>query len=158
LTRENDCGDDSLHFDSLTETGRISSLMPFRFEFDAANKILLMRFKGRLTKESALELYQAIRTHSTATDASAGIWDFSSMTEVALSAEFLRRMVDLEPAMPDGAKRPRVVIPPPTAGLSILRILEVAAQVTRPRFKVVRNMEEALAALGVQPPHFQPLQ
>lgn len=131
--------------------------MPFRFEFDAPNKILLMRFEGRLTKESALELYQAIRTHSTGTDAGAGIWDFSSTTEVALTVEFLRLMVDLEPAMPDGAKRPRLAIPPPTAGLSILRMLEVMVQVTRPRFKVVHSMEEALATLGVQSPHFEPL-
>ena len=116
-----------------------------------------MRFEGRLTKESALELYQAIRTHSTATDAGAGIWDFSSTTEVALSAEFLRLMVDLEPAMPDGAKRPRLVIPPPTAGLSILRMLEIVVQVTRPRFKVVHSMKEAISTLGVQSTHFEPL-
>jgi hypothetical protein len=131
--------------------------MAFRFEFDAANKILLMRFEGRLSKESALDLYAAIRTHATATDASAGIWDFSSTTEVELSGEFLRRMVDLEPAMPDGAIRPRVVIPPPAARLSLLRIVEIVAQVTRPRFKVVHTMSEALAALGVQSPHFEPL-
>ena len=129
--------------------------MPFRFEFDALNKILLMRFEGRLTKASALELYQAIRTHSTATDAGAGIWDFSSTTEVALSAGFLRLMVDLEPAMPDGAKRPRFAIPPPTARLSILRIIEVMVQVTRPRFKIVQSMAEAIATLGVQSPHFE---
>jgi hypothetical protein len=131
--------------------------MAFRFEFDAANKILLMRFEGRLSKESALDLYAAIRTHSNATDARAGIWDFSSTTEVALSGEFLRRMVDLEPAMADGAIRPRVVIPPPTARLSLLRMVEIVVQVTRPRFKVVRTMEEALAALGVHSPHFEPL-
>jgi hypothetical protein len=131
--------------------------MPFRFEFDAGNKILLMRFEGRLTKESALELYQAIRTHSVATDASAGIWDFSSTTEIALSGGFLRRIVDLEPAMPDGAKRPRVAIPPPTARLSMLRALEVVVQVTRPRFKIVQTMEEALAELGVPFPHFEQL-
>lgn len=134
-----------------------SALMPFRFEFDGANKILLMRFEGWLTKESALELYQAIRTHSTATDASAGIWDFSSTTKVGLSGEFLRRMVDLEPAMPDGAKRPRVLIPPPTAALSMLHILEIVVQLTRPRFKVVHTMEEAFAAIGVRSCHFEPL-
>lgn len=129
--------------------------MPFRFEFDVANKILLMRFEGPLTKESALELYQQIRKHSIATDASAGIWDFSATTEIALSGGFMRRMVDLEPAMPDGAKRPRVVIPPPMAALSMLRALELVVQITRPRFKIVHSMEEAFATLGVQAPHFE---
>jgi hypothetical protein len=74
-----------------------------------------------------------------------------------LSGDFLRRMVDLEPAMPEVGKRPRVVIPPPAASLSMLRILEIVVQVTRPRFKVVHTMEEALAGLRVQFPHFEPL-
>jgi hypothetical protein len=116
-----------------------------------------MRFEGMLTTESALELYEAIRMHSTSTEASAGIWDFSSTTEVALSGEFLRRMVDREPAMPGGKKRPRVVIPPPTASLSMLRILEIVVQVRRPRFKVVPTMDEALEEIGAQSPHFDPL-
>ncbi len=132
--------------------------MPHQFEFDAVNKILLMRFEGPLTEESALQIYQAIRTHSVTRDASAGIWDFSSATEVSLSGEFLRRMVDLEPAMPDGSRRPRVVIPPPTARISMLRMLEILVQITRPRFKLVQTMEEALAVLGVQSPQFEPLQ
>ena len=42
-----------------------------RSEFDPANKILLMRFEGQLTDESAAEFYGAVRKYSTATDARA---------------------------------------------------------------------------------------
>lgn len=60
--------------------------MAFRVEFDAANKILLGRFEGRLTNESASEFYEAVRKYATLTDASAGIWDLSSVTEFALDS------------------------------------------------------------------------
>lgn len=45
------------------------SPLGFRFEFDAANKILLGRFEGRLTGESVAESYSATQEHSIATDA-----------------------------------------------------------------------------------------
>jgi hypothetical protein len=60
--------------------------MAFRFEFDPLNKILLGRFEGRLTNESAAEFYGAVRKFVTMTDASAGIWDLSSVTEFDLIA------------------------------------------------------------------------
>jgi hypothetical protein len=59
--------------------------MGFWFEFDPENKILLARFEGRLTDELLTELYGAIRKHATETDASAGILDFSAMSELAVS-------------------------------------------------------------------------
>ena len=52
--------------------------MAFRFEFDKANRILLLRVEGRLSDELLKECYEAIRKYSTATDASAGIFARSS--------------------------------------------------------------------------------
>lgn len=77
--------------------------MAFRFEFDAAHKILLMRFEGRLTDESLAEVYQAIRKNATATEARAGIWDFSSVSEFTVSSEFIRYIASLEPATPNSS-------------------------------------------------------
>jgi hypothetical protein len=90
----------------------------FRFEFDAVNKILLMRFAGRLTRESLTKVYWAIREYSIRTDARAGIWDFSPVTEFAVSAEFMRDLVNQEPAMPDATRRPRFLVAPTTFGLA----------------------------------------
>jgi len=132
--------------------------MAFRFEFDAENKILLMRFDGRLTKESVAEFYVVIRKNALATDARAGIWDFSGTTEWAVSGEFLRQVADLEPAMPDAANRPRFIVAPTIVGLSLMRMVETAAQGTRPLLKLVHTIDEAIAALGVQSPHFEPLE
>ena len=87
--------------------------MGFRFEFDSVNKILLLRFEGRLTDELLTELYWTVRRYSTATDASAGIWDLSPVTEFAVSPECIRDMANREPAMPDATRRPRFIVAPP---------------------------------------------
>jgi hypothetical protein len=131
--------------------------MPFRFEFDPVNKILLLRVEGRLTEELFAEGYRAIRTYSTATDASAGIWDLSSVTEIALSPEFISQAISVRPAMPDPTKRPRFIVAPPMLGLSVSRLLEIAAGPKNPLFQVVLSLNEALSALGVQYPQFEPL-
>ncbi len=85
--------------------------MAFRFEFDPANKILLLRFEGRLTDESLAEYYRAARKYSTATDASVGIFDSSPVTEFAVSSEFIRALAGQEPAMPDAFSAPALLLP-----------------------------------------------
>ena len=40
------------------------------------------------------------------TDASAAIYDFSAITELAISPELIRELVDPDPAMPDATRVP----------------------------------------------------
>lgn len=132
--------------------------MGYRFDFDPVNKILLLRFEGRLTDELLRELYWAVRKYSTATDACAGIWDLSPITEFAVSPELIRDLATQEPAMPDATRRPRFLVAPAMVGLAVSRMFEIAAEHRNPLFKIVRSLDEALAALGVQSPHFEPLE
>jgi len=131
--------------------------MEYRFEFDAVNKILLFRVEGRVTDESFTEGYWAVRKYSTDTDARAGIWDLASVTEFAVSPEFIRDLAKREPAMPDAARRPRFFVAPAMVGLSISRLFEIAVEHENPLFRIVLSVDEALAALGIQSPHFEPL-
>lgn len=131
--------------------------MGFQFEFDAVNKILLMRFEGRLTDESLTEVYWAIRKYMTATDARAGIWDFSSVTEFAVPAEFIRYIASLVPASPDMA-RPRFIVVKETFAFGLARMFEIVGEPRNPLLKVVYTLHGALAALGVQSPQFEPLE
>ena len=132
--------------------------MEYWFEFDPVNKILLLRVEGRVTDESFTEGYRAVRKYSTETNASAGIWDLSSVTDFAVSPEFIRRLVDWGPAMPDATRRPRFFVAPATVGHGISRLFEIAGEHENPLFRIVLSLNEALAALGVQSPHFEPLQ
>jgi hypothetical protein len=132
--------------------------MAFRFEFDSVNKILLGRFEGKLTDESLAEFLRAIREYSTATDASTGIGDFSSVNEFAVSSEFIRHVARQEPAMPDATKRPRIIIFSAAVGFGIGRMFQIVGEPKNRLLEVVHSMDEALAALGVQSPHFEPLE
>jgi hypothetical protein len=129
----------------------------FHFEFDPVNKILLARFGGRLTDKSLAELYGAIREYSTATDARATIMNFSSETVWAVSSQFIRELAHKEPAVMD-LTRPRFIVSPVTDGYGVSRMFQNVGRLTRPRLQVVRTMDEAFAALGVQSPHFEPLE
>lgn len=121
--------------------------MGFWFEFDPANKILLARFEGRVTDELLTELYVAIRKHSTATDASAGIVDFSSVSEFDVSTNVIRELALREPAMPD-ATSPRFIVAPAAAMFGLARMFQLIRWSKRPLLRVVHTLDEAFAALG----------
>jgi hypothetical protein len=131
--------------------------MRYQFQFDAENRILLLRFEGRLTDDLLTELYWAVRKYSTATDARAGVWDLSPVTEFAVSPELIRELSDREPAMPDATRRPRFLVAPAMVGHGILRLYEIAGQHKNPLLKIVLSLDEAFAALGVRSPRFEPL-
>ncbi len=130
----------------------------FRFEFDVGNKLLLLRLEERLTEELATELFKAIRIYSVATDAKAGIWDMSSVTEFSLSSDFIRDLASREPAMPNATSRPRIIVVPKTFVFGLARMFALLGQRRNPLLHVVHTLEEALTTLGVQSPHFEPLE
>jgi hypothetical protein len=130
----------------------------FRFEFDPVNQILLLRWEGRLTDESLAEAHQAAQRHWAATDARAGIADFSSVAQFALSAEFVRTLARQKPAMPDATKNPLFIVMPTTVGYGLARMYQIVGERAVPLVNVVHTMGEALAALGVKSQHFEPLE
>jgi len=132
--------------------------MGFWFEFDPTNKILLGRFAGRLTDHSLSEYYSAVRKYARATDARAGIFDLSLVTEIAISTKHSRNLAHQEPAMPDPLKRPSIVVAPTLPGQGLARVFQIAGAPTRPLMQIAKSMEEAFAALGVKSPHFEPFE
>ena len=131
--------------------------MALRFEFDPVNKILLLRREGRLTDESMAESRKAIQKYWAATDPSAGIDDFSEVTEFALSTEFIRHLADQEQAG-DANRHTRVIVAPAPAVFGVARMFQILGERKRPDLHVVHTLDEAFAALGVQAPHFEPLE
>jgi hypothetical protein len=136
--------------------GTIIALMAFRFEFDPFNKALIARFDGRLTLQSAMELHQAVRQRAIATDPSAVIIDLSLVTEFAGSSEDIRRIELLEPA--NTAERPSIIVAPAIAIYGLARMFQIVGERKRPLLNVVHTMGDALAALGIQSSHFEPLE
>ena len=131
--------------------------MAYQFAFDPAKKILLLRIEDRLTDTLARALYWEVRKHSTATDASAAIYDLSAVTEFAVSPELIRDLVSRDPAMPNATTRPRCLVAPARLGVAMSRLCEIAVELRNPLLKIVLSLDEALAAFGVQSPRFEPL-
>jgi hypothetical protein len=132
--------------------------MGFWFEFDPVNNILLGRFAGRLTDELLADYYLAVRKNSTATDARAGIFDLSHVTEVAVSTEYIRNLANQRPAMPNTFTRPSILVVPTLLGSGLARMFQIAGAPTRPLLQIVQTVDEAFTVLGVQSPHFEPLE
>ncbi|MFY9681082.1 MAG: hypothetical protein WA416_13780 [Candidatus Sulfotelmatobacter sp.] len=132
--------------------------MDFRFELDPGNKVLLVRVSGRLTDELLAEIYRAVRAHSSTIDVRAGIVDFSSVSDWALSSEFLRELAKREPAMADAARRRLILVAPAAVGFGLARMFQMLGESTRPLLEVMRTLDEALAALGAQSAQFEPLE
>jgi hypothetical protein len=128
----------------------------FRFEFDPVNKIMAIRFKGRVTNESLESSYRAAQKFATLTDASASIMDCSLVTEFDVSTELIRQLANQEPVLSD-PKRPRFIVASKTLVFGLARMFQIMGEHSRPHLRVVRTMDEALEALGVQNPHFEPL-
>ena len=130
-------------------------LMAFRFEFDPANKILLLRAEGRMTDELLGKLYPEVERHWAATDARALIVDFSSATEPAASSGFIHREAKRRPPMPE---RPVFIVVDSPVGYGLGRMFQIVREDKRAQFHIERTLGAALAALGVRSPQFEPLE
>ena len=132
--------------------------MAFWFEFDPVNKILLARFEGQLTNESAAEYHEALGKNWRATNARAGIWDLSAVSDFAVASDFLRPLAERKPITPGLTDHPRFIVVPATAGYGLMRMFQIAGESVRPLLHVVRSVDEALSALGVPSAHFELLE
>lgn len=131
--------------------------MALRFEFDPVNKILLLRREGRLTDESMAVSLKTFQDHLAAIDPSAGIDDFSEVTEFVVSTEFVRQLGHQE-RVGDETKIPRVIVAPAPVAFGLARMFQILGERKQHGVHVVRTLDEAFAELGVQAPHFQPLE
>jgi hypothetical protein len=129
----------------------ISGEVGYQFQFDAKNKILLLRFEGRLTDELAVELYWAVRRCSITTDARAGIWDFSPVIEFEVTPEMIFDLANWEPAMTDATRRPRFIVAPTMLGHGVSRLIEFTTSDRNPLLKIalgrgVRSIQCSISA------------
>jgi hypothetical protein len=131
--------------------------MAIRFEFDAASKVLLGRLDSILTDDSLREAYETATKYAVATDAQAGIWDTTSVTEFALSSEFMRSLASQAPIIAD-PKRARIIVASKPVAFGLFRMFQITGERSRPKLTIVHTLDEAFAVLGIQSPHFEPLE
>ena len=128
----------------------------FLFEYDRVNKILLTRIAGRFTDQLLKECEQETRKHLGVTGASAHVVDCSAITEYAVSSEFVRHMAEAEPVLPS-PNRGQFFVVPSAVGFGLARMFQIHGEPQHAQVTVVRTLDEAFKALGLEDPRFEPL-
>jgi hypothetical protein len=126
------------------------------YEFDKDNQVLLVHFHGRLSDESLGGLTQAGEKYWAATKPRAEIIDCSGVVEFAISSDRIRQLAKRQ-IVPEAANLPRVIVVPETHAYGLARMYQITGEQSRPKTTVVRTMNEALKALNITSPHFEPL-
>jgi hypothetical protein len=139
------------------QSPRSDTLGNFRFEFDPVNRILMVRFEGRLSQGLVEQFYREGKECWMATDARAAILDGSSVTEVGLSSELIRQLARQDPVL-ELTGRPRVFVVPRTELFGLARMFQLSGESKQPHLYVVRTMDQAFALLGIQTATFEPIE
>jgi len=120
----------------------------YRFELDPENKILMLRFQGnKLTDALLQEVYDAMRECSAVIDPQAVIADFSSVVQVDLSTTFINQLANRPPPVPRPTESPGVLVCGTNTLYGMARMFQMLAEVTHPRVRVVRTLDEAIKIL-----------
>ena len=126
--------------------------MPYHFEFDAENKILLVVPEGEIVAQDVANFNDDIRRRASELNPVGAIIDCSAVSGFNLPGELLRKAAHAPAPFP--AETPRFVVAPTDFLFGMARMFELSASRPKEMLKVVRSMEEALARLGVQSPRF----
>ena len=129
--------------------------MPYHFEYDSHDKVLMARFDGNVTLELIHDFYRAATALIAVTDLRGSMVDFSRVLAFEISADDMRELAMWPPADPVTA-RPRVVVAPADRVFGMARMFGIWGEGTRPSFHVVRTFREAFAILRVVSPKFLP--
>jgi hypothetical protein len=131
--------------------------MPYHFEFDKKNRILLIVCTGIYSDEDQLTINTEIRKRATELDVLAGIGDMSAITSCTVSSASVQ--IVAREASPYSPQTRRFVVAPADHVYGIARMYKSTAQEkTRAQLEIVRSREEALEALGAPDAVFEPVE
>ena len=130
--------------------------MPYSFEFDAVNGILLCRLQGKVTNQLFRDFFKVGAEYAVRTQPSAGVVDFSGITVFGVSTQTIHELAQWPPVLRSPDLR-RIVIAPSPEIYGLMRMFEIEGEGRRPDIHVVRTEHEAWAILAVTNLQFQPL-
>lgn len=121
--------------------------MPVTFDYDSSLKLLRTLCRGEFNDEVLRATARRSRELSVRLHPVMGITDMRQV-EMHVSAEGARAAAHLTIAKAQNI--PRVVVAPDNVAFGMARLYQMTDQDKRPRFQVVRTMEEAYRILGIE--------
>jgi hypothetical protein len=130
--------------------------MPFHFEFDSEQKILLLAYEGDVQGEDIGKANREMAKHVARLKPAAGIADLSAVKTFDVPSEALRTAAAQPSPYPD--ETTRYIIAPTDYLFGMSRMYQILANRPQEKLRVVRKRKDALAALGVREPKFERLE
>ena len=128
----------------------------FEFEFEPGSGVLLCRIEGHIDDRAITEWYKAIGKHVERTKARAGIVDLGGVTAWEVSANTIREIAAMPPALPNKTL-PRIIVADCPVVYGMMRMFQMLGEETRPELKIVRTMDDAFAMFKINRSAFQPV-
>jgi hypothetical protein len=126
----------------------------FHFEYDSKNKIVRGKFHGDVTPEALKDYYLTATALVHAKEFRAAITDFSDVSSLGVTLELVRELAALPPIDPSSSRQ-RIIVAPGVLVFGLARLFQWFGKEKRPNLHIVRNLDQALAMLGVAEPHFR---
>lgn len=127
-------------------------LTAFRAPSNQKPRTMLIRVEGNSTDESLAALYEASRAYPAATFS---IVDLSAVTDCAVTCDFIRNSAKQQAARTK-THSPLFIVAPQPCIYGLCRTFQTLTEGTL-HIVIVHTVHEAFAAIGVDPPHFEPL-
>jgi len=129
--------------------------MDFQLEFDAHNKLIRLTANGEVSDQFLIEGITALRRCHAQYGSCNCIVDYNAATEITVTSLGLRQLAGTPPIFPMDCLTVHVAARDVMYGLA--RMFQSLSSETRPNFRVVRNMNEAVDLIGVKSPTFVPI-
>jgi hypothetical protein len=129
--------------------------MPHHFEFNFEHRILLTVMEGEIEGLEIQTIDQDMRGRIVRMQPVAGISDLTGVTHFNVPGEIMRAAA-LQPS-PFPPETQRFLVAPTDVLYGMSRMYELVADRPHGKLQVVRTREEALSALGISNPEFQPI-
>lgn len=124
--------------------------------YDAARRILLIRFGRSLTQPALAEMQTAAQAFAARMGGCDAVIDFSEVTEVDVPSRYLASLAQQKPVL---AGHRRIIVAPKEVVFGLSRMFGTQQHaVTGEAPAVVRTLREAYDALGVGEPDFKPVE
>ncbi len=129
--------------------------MTCSFGFECNSRILLAIVGGSLEDADLLEILDSLQRQAKALAASAVILDYSDVTSVNLSPQGIWAASQVP--SPSLESTPRYLVAPQEHLYGFARMFQMMGGRSHDTFHVVRSADEALLALGIPNPLFEPV-
>jgi hypothetical protein len=131
-----------------TSAGLESSPSPgLHMDFDPSHRVLRVSLVGVVTDGTMVNAERAVRKFISDEGATFSIYDYSAVTKLAVTANYVRSIANNPPAKPP--VKLRIAVAPQTVIYGINRMYGLLIDGKRSDFEIVRTMEEAEALIGL---------